>query len=395
MLALRIVIERYIVWITFLFVCTILISVALYQGSVQSPDTARYISWGDLLIYHQFNYYRFYADTEFFTPSFFYTLPVTLFAILKLAMNDQWIVGYQITNLVALFFTLFLYIKIAYHLEIRKWLIAFSLLVFLASIDFLLWPRYILTDTLYVLLVMLAIFAVVTRINKDCSSRILITALLLLLLVTRPSSIPYIAVLLFFAYLPSLSQKMLVNKKLFNRLGICVLLSSVFYSIIIMANASGFIESDTINYWNKYVEEGNVIDGRPETYIIYEATYLGTVKLYLCRMVGFFTPFAKGYSLFHNTLNGLLLLGCYIIILAMFRYSFSEFEQNNSRANAIALLSTLIFFVAIFTSTILIDYDWRYRYPVIAPLILLTTLIFDNYLNSREGKSNYSAKQYL
>jgi hypothetical protein len=392
MLALRTIIERYIVWITFLFVYTILAAVALYQGSVLSPDTGSYIRWADLLISYQFNYYRFYTDIEFFTPPFFYTLPVTLFAVLKLAMNDQWIVGYQIANLVALFFALFLYTKIACYLEIRKWLIAVSLLVFLVSIDFLLWPRYILTDTLFVLLVMLAIFAVTTRINKHYSSRILITALLLLLLIARPSSIPYIAVLLFFVYMPSLSQKMLVNKTLFLRLGICILLSSVFYSIVIMANASGFIESDTIDYWNKWVEKGVVIDSRPETYIIYEATYLGTAKLHLYRMVGFFTPFAKDFSVFHNILNGLLLLGCYVVILAMFRYSFSEFEQNNTRASATALLSTLIVFVAIFTSTILIDYDWRYRYPVIAPLILLTTLILDNYLNSREGKNNYGAR---
>ncbi len=395
MLAFRTIIERYIVWITFLFVYIILASVALYQGSVQSPDTGRYIRLADLLISHQFNYYRFYTDIELFSPPFFYSLPVTLFAVLKLAMNDQWIVGYQTVNLVALFFALFLYIKIACHLEIRKWLIAFSLLVFLTSIDFLLWTRYILTDTVFVLLVMCAIFAVTTRTNKHSSSRILIAAILLLLLVARPSSIPYIVVLLFFAFMPSLSQKMLVNKTLFVRLGICILLSSVFYSIVIMANASGFIESDTIDYWSKWVEKGVVIDSRPETYIIYEATYLGTAKLHLYRMVGFFTPFAKDHSVFHNTLNGLLLLGCYVVILAMFRYSFSEFEQNNTRANAIALLSTLIIFVAIFTSTILIDYDWRYRYPVIAPLILLTTLIFDNYLNSREGKNNYGTRQHL
>ena len=159
-----------------------------------------------------------------------------------------------------------------------------------------------------------------------------------------------------------------------------------------MANASGLIESDTIDYWNKWVEQGNVIDGRPETYIIYEATYLGTAKLYLYRMVGFFTPFAKDFSAFHNTLNGLLFLGCYVVILAMFRYSFSEFEQNNTRASAIALLSTLIVSVAAFRSVLLVDYDRRYRYPVIKLLILTTTLIFDNFLKSREIKINYDAK---
>jgi len=76
----------------------------------------------------------------------------------------------------------------------------------------------------------------------------------------------------------------------------------------------------------------------------------------------------------------------------MFSYSFRDFEKNNKRAMAIALFSTLIISVAIFQSATVIDYDWRYHYPVIAPLILLATLIFDNFLNSREVKSNYGAK---
>jgi hypothetical protein len=192
-----------------------------------------------------------------------------------------------------------------------------------------------------------------------------------------------------------MSQKMLVKKTLLVRLGSFILLSSVFYSIIIMANTSGIIESATIDHWYKYVEEGAIIHERPETYIAYEATHLVTVKLFFYRMVMFFTPFAKDFSLFHNTLNGISLLGCYVVIMTMFYYSYSDFEQKHTRASAVALLATLIVSVAIFTSAILIDYDWRYRYPIIAPLILLATLILDNYINSREEKTTHGTKSQL
>jgi hypothetical protein len=379
--------QRHHVWITLLFTYALLASIAIYKGSVQSPDTLSFISLADILINHQFNLLSFYRDSTSFTHPFFYTLPVSILAILKLVINDQWVTGYLIANLVALFFTLFLYIQIAFTLGIRKWLISASLLIFLVSTDFLLWPRYILTDTLFVSLVMLTIYVVTTRNSNYYPSYIYIIISLYFLLVTRPSSLPYIAVFLFFVFMPSMSQKMLVKKTLFVRLGSLILLSSVLYSIIIMANTSGIIEFATIDIWYKWISEGAIIHHRPETYIIYEATHLGTMKLFIYRMVGFFTPFLKSFSAIHNIL-GLSLLGCYVVTLAMFRHSFSDFELNNNRAKTVALLSTLIISVSIFTSAILIDYDWRYRYPLIAPLILLTTLIFDNFLNSRGGKKS-------
>jgi hypothetical protein len=339
------------------------------------------------LISHQFNLFSYYSDNTSITHLLFYTLPVSILAILKLIMSDQWITGYLITNLVALFFTLFLYIKIALNLGIRKWLVSATLLIFLVSADFLLWPRYILSDTLFVLLVMLAIYLVTSRTSNYYPSYIYIILSLFLLLVARPASLPYIAVFLFFVFMPSMSQKILVKKTLFVRLGCFILLSSVFYGIIIMANTSGIIENATIDHWYQWIAEGAIIHDRPETYIVYEATHLGTMKLFIYRMVGFFTPFLKNFSATHNILN-LSLLGCYVVTLSMFRYSFSDFEINNNRAKTVALLSTLIVSVAIFTSAILIDYDWRYRYPLIAPLILLTTLIFDNFLNSRGEKKS-------
>ena len=134
-----------------------------------------------------------------------------------------------------------------------------------------------------------------------------------------------------------------------------------------------------------------VIHERPDTAIRYDATHIGVVKSFLYRMVGFFTPFANSFSLKHNILNGVSLLGCYSIILGMFSYSFHDSEKNTRLSMTIALLSKLIISVAIFQSATVIDYDWRYRYPVIAPLILLATLIFDNYLNAREAKTNHGA----
>ena len=434
MLEINTIVRRYHVWIALLFVCTILASAAIVQErdgygqkiqkmdelkrcasecAVYDEDTGSYIGWADFLISHKFNFFIFYTSgrsnnktveqnasvLNTSSSPFFYTIPIVSIAILKLTMNDQWVIGYQIFNLIAIFIALFLYIKIAFYLGIRKWLISASLLIFLISIDFFTWPRYVLTDTLFVSIGMFAIYAVTTKTINHYPSCILIITSLFLILISRPSSLPFVAVLLFFSFLPSLSQMILIKKTLMVRLGIFTLLSSVAYSIIMMVIFSDILQGHSVvkdfssasgHFWSQmgfFVKEGGVIHERPETYIAFEATHLGLVKIFLYRMVGFFTPFAKDFSLVHNTLNGLSLLGCYVIVLVMFRYSFSDFEQNNTRARAIALLSTLIIAIAVFQSATLLDYSWRYRYPVIAPLILLTTLVFDNFLNLKKDKN--------
>jgi hypothetical protein len=345
------------------------------------------------LIKHKFNFFVFFTESHSIdsgysvSKSFFYIVPVTIIAALKSIFIDHWVPAFQVSNLIALFFTLFFYVKITLHLEIQKWLISASLLTFLICVDYLLWPKYILTDTLFSFFVMYSIYAVTTQTHNDFRSYILIIASSALLLFARPSALPVFAVILFFSFSPKFSQMILTTKTLFIRLIVLTFISALLFSLVIMGSASGAIESDYIDFSRRWAEQGLVIHDRPDMAIRYDATHLGVAKLFLYRMVGFFTPFANSFSLKHNILNGLSLLGCYSIILGFFSYSFADFEKNNKRAMTIALLATLIFSVAIFHSATVIDYDWRYRYPVIAPLILLATLIFDNFLNSREVKT--------
>ena len=164
--------QRYHVWITLLFLYALLASVAIYKGSVQSPDTASFINGANLLVNHKFNFFSFFSSGDSaasgysVSKPFFYIFPINIIDVLKSIFSEQWIPAFQASNLAALFFVLFFYAKIALHFNIRKWLTSASLLIFLVSVDFLLWPRHILTDTLFASLVMLAIYAVITR-NHD------------------------------------------------------------------------------------------------------------------------------------------------------------------------------------------------------------------------------------
>ena len=290
MLAIKTLLKRHIVWVTLSFVYISIAFVVLYRGSVSSPDTLDYIKRAKILISHNFNLFAYYNDVNFIIPIFYYTIPVVVFAILISTFNDQWIVAYQAVNLVALFYGLFLYIKVVLHLEINKWLISVSLLVFLVSVDYLLWPSYILTDTLFATLVMLAIYTVITGTNNNFRYYIVTFLSSLLLLFSRPSSPPYIAVLLFFAFFPSLSQKLLIKKNLLFRLALISLIAAVFFSIIIIGSASGLIENKQLDFYRQFIEQGIVIHDRPETTIHYDSTHLGAIKLYFTGWSVFLRP---------------------------------------------------------------------------------------------------------
>ena len=52
-------------------------------GHCMCGDAKTYSEWGDDLIKLNFNLFNYYDQNNFFTPSFFYTVPVTLVALLK------------------------------------------------------------------------------------------------------------------------------------------------------------------------------------------------------------------------------------------------------------------------------------------------------------------------
>ena len=52
-------------------------------GYMMSPDSFGYSKWADALIKLDFNLYDYFVQNTFFTPSYFYTTPVIVVALLK------------------------------------------------------------------------------------------------------------------------------------------------------------------------------------------------------------------------------------------------------------------------------------------------------------------------
>jgi len=115
------------------------------------------------------------------------------------------------------------------------------------------------------------------------------------------------------------------------------------------------------------VKEGMIIHDRPETWVNKPDNFIDIIFIYFLRLINFFNPYASTFSIVHIFLN------MFQIVLILLSISIWSFYGNYIKIfNKIFLFVILLSFsVAAFHSFILIDYDWRYRFPIILPLIML------------------------
>ena len=77
----------------------------LFKGFVMSPDSFWYSEAANDLIKLDFNLLKYYFQNTHTIPSFFYTFPVLLIALLKILFGTEWQNTFMIFNLIIVFFS--------------------------------------------------------------------------------------------------------------------------------------------------------------------------------------------------------------------------------------------------------------------------------------------------
>ena len=134
-----------------------------------SSDSVRFSKWADELIKLDFNLYKFYSiDKAYNRPSlYFFSVPVLLIAFCKVIFVNEWQFAFLIFNLILVFISLLILVKILLLTEVRPILIVSTLPIITISVDILVWPRFILSDMLYVFLVIVATYSVIKIIIRN------------------------------------------------------------------------------------------------------------------------------------------------------------------------------------------------------------------------------------
>ena len=335
-------------------------------GFRMSPDSMTYSKWADNLIRLNFNLIEYYKQNSFINPNYIYTIPILLIAFFKIIFGSAWQLIFMIFNLILVFFSFVLFSKSLLILKVRPLVISLGFLPLIISIDLLTWPRFILTDTIFLFIVLAVVFLIIKIIVKKTFYIYFLSFLMVLLFFTRPTSFPYIfAVIIFISF-----SKISIN---YTPKFIVFIIFLIFvFTPFIFAFIYQFIEIYLNNnpraiFIIDKVESGIIIHDRPETWVDSPKTYFELVNLYFKRLFFFFTPYLKNFSLIHNLLN---LFQSFIILVSLILWFClgKKYDSENKTILFILLISIL---VAGFHSFTLIDYDFRYRTPIIIPLLII------------------------
>ncbi len=351
----------------------------LSSGFVMSSDSERFSRWADELIKLNFNLFDFFSiDKASHRPSlFFFSLPVISIALCKLLFVNEWQFAFLIFNLSLLFFSLLIYSKTLLLIGVRAILVSLSLPIIVISVDILIWPRYILSDMIYAFIVITSLYFVVKSIIKKKIQFFGIFFLILLLLGSRPSSISVIFAI--FLFIGIFKFQIFTSKKfIFLSILLMIISIPVVLGLIFLLIDSNFNELSKVDYITDMVKTGMIIHDRPDTWLDPPSNFFEIIYIYFLRFINFFNPYASTFSIIHIVLNCIqVFLILFSILVWLFGVQIKTIDQ------IFFYIIILSFSVAAFHSFILIDYDWRYRFPIILPLVMLFPISLEIFLKNK------------
>jgi hypothetical protein len=335
-------------------------------GYVMSPDSFGYSRWADALIKLDFNLYKYHSQNTFWTPSYFYTTPVFIVALLKVIFGSAWQHAFLAFNLFLVLVSLVLFSKSLLLIGVRPFLISIAMALLTLSVDLLLWPRYMLSDMTFTFLVALASYIIIKGIAEDKFDYLSLISVLFITLVSRPSSIPILFAI--FSFISISRFKIYTKPKLILLLIFSLSIVSPFIFAYLYNLIEVYLSDNTQGvHLLKHIAVGEVINDRPETWLPPPSSFSDVAYLYFVRIISFFTPYAAPFSTIHIILNSLQTL---IILSSITIWSFLGGSRKLLDKTVLFIL-LLSFSVAAFHAFTIIDYDWRYRFPIILPLMMI------------------------
>jgi len=375
--------SKKILYITFLISFSLIAYYILNTGYSMSPDSTRFAKWADELIKVNFNFFDFYLiDKDIIRPSlFFFSVPVFLIAVCKFFFINDWQFAFLILNLSLLFFSLIIFVKSLLLIGVRFFLIAFTLPIIVLSVDILLWPQFILSDTIYASLVIFATYLIIKGIVHNKIRIFELSIIIFLLLATRPASIPVVFAIIFFIIISKIQIFSKQKNIMFLILGI-ITFTPLVLGLTYLFIELNFHDIPKLEFLTSMVKVGMIIHDRPETWVDPPDNFFEVLYIYFLRLVNFFNPYASTFSMLHILLN---MFQTFIILLSILIWVYlgGYIKSQNKIFFFIIILSIS---VGAFHSFILIDFDWRYRFPILLPLIILFPISLENILNKIKFK---------
>jgi hypothetical protein len=345
----------------------------LLGGPNFMPDSAAYSHWADRLIDERFDFPALVREAGS-AVSLSYALFVTLVAVLKLLFGAAWPWALVLLGAAATAAVGALLSRLTFRLTgsgIAAWA---ALALYAGSFDLLQWTPRVGSDSTFLLFAFAVFLMEVRRILSPGGRWLPVFAASAAASFYRPTGVvlfPITAWSFYLARTGAAGRKRARTLGLLAAGGAIAALALAFLWRDPTLWPFAFAEQEIAGIARGY-GEGQVVWDRRETYHAPPAGLAGYWTITADRLLHFFAPGAADYSLAHWLVQACfylpvyLLSGWFVLLLLRGRTALGPRESDACYAALGAILA-----YALFHAIVQIDYDWRYRTPIMPHLILL------------------------
>lgn len=369
-----------------LTVFVVVLFLLLFRNGAAGPRVANdlwtFDRWSDFIVATDFSLSEWFGRMPH--PERLYLVPMSLMAVLKVYAGEAWQHVFFWLNLLWTGLIMTMLCSAARMLNVSWLAIAAALPLLLISSGFMFWPQHVLTDTLFAFLIMAGVWwsvFMLTRAEASLTHRVAQTgvavALLLLVLFGRPTSLTYTLAFLVFCLALVLRVDRLRPWQIGSGFAAVCCLVAVGYGVLMLLyiNTNWIDRSRELAFLANYATQGVIVWGRPESFITHAGDWSGFAQVYLLRFVTFWSPYASSFSTAHLLANTAITL---VFAAATLAWLVTGRSLSRAAARTVLLCLLLAFAGAAFHGLLFIDYDWRYRFPVIAPLLLVAMVMLNH-----------------
>lgn len=347
---------------------------ALWTGARMSPDSHSYAHWAARLIDTGFDYASVLAETDTRFPALLYTLFATFVALLRLAFGEAWPSALAGVNLAAHVALGAMIVRLALRATGSGAAAWIALLLFLGCFDLLNWVSFALSDATFLLLTFTVFTLAARRILSEAKSWVPVALLAAAGIFYRPTGIVLLPDLVLAFYLSRRPHAPIRRAPILAVIATALVIGLILFAWLmqqpdrwpfqILARAFEVVAQG--------YAAGEVVNARLETYHAPPDALIDFALISADRFVHFFAIGASTFGLGHWLVSAAFLLPCYLLggwLLAALWRGDTGFAAPVRKLFVAAAGAVLAY--AFFHALVQVDYDWRYRTPILPHLILL------------------------
>lgn len=363
-------------WAVLLLVVGLHGTFVLTVGVTMATDSFGYARWSARLIESGFDYPTFIGEAPTTFPTILYVLFLTLLAVLRLVFGDGWDAALVVLNFATHVALGALIVRLAVRLTGSAAAGWSALLLYLICLDLLLWVPMVMSDATFVFLAFAIFTLAAARILGDARGWSAVLPPAALGIAYRPTGIVLLPDLAWAIYLSRTRR----DPPRRVALAFAAILAA---AVVALACAFAWLMQDPERWPFESLAGafdtvargyaiGEVVSARPETHHAPPRQLLDYVLISADRFVHFFAFSAAGFSAAHRLTALVFFLPCYALAawLAVALVRGDTALGVPQRKVFLAAYGAVLSY-AVFHGLVQVDFDWRYRLPILPHLILL------------------------